>query len=391
MTLRVLPVVMIDFLSRRVGFNAGELGLLAGIYYVGYSLSHIPIGICLDQYSPRYTIFICILLCVLGLYLTAFAEGVWEIFVSRFLIGIGSVAGILGAAKVVVDFYPKNYGLMLGLTVMIGVCGAYYGAQPIREMLISLSPEQVMQGLALFGIILAASIWALYVTKGSVATAQSNKLGIKATLQLAIRNRSFWIMGLFAGLMVGPLEGFADLWGIKYLVQIHGLSDTEGAFSITLIFIGLGIGCPVLGYMTKQIVDLRKSIIFCGIALLGLLVLLFSGYKFGTMGIYAICLFIGVFSSYQTSVFTMTTLKASAEIVSVATAIVNMTIMIFGFVYHAVIGYVLDIFFVSSQTDMLVYSASAYQSSFAVILLGIILGTIGFYKFVMPVHTGIQK
>jgi predicted MFS family arabinose efflux permease len=382
MTLRVLPVVMIDFLSRRVGFNAGELGLLAGIYYIGYSMAHIPIGICLDNYSSRYTIFVCILLCVLGLYLTAFAEDLWEIFISRFIIGVGSVGGILGAAKLVVDFYPKNYGLMLGLTVTIGVCGAYYGAQPIRQMLVSLSPEQVMQGLGLFGIILAASIWALYVTKPKEST--SKKLSVKDTLKFAMKNRNFWIMGLCGGLMVGPLEGFADLWGIKYLTQIHGLSYSEAAFGITLIFIGLGIGTPILGFITKNITDLRKVIICSGIALLILLLTLFSGLELEGWVIYIICLFIGIFSAYQIVVFTLATNLATAEIMSVATAIVNMTIMIFGFIYHAAIGYMLDIFFVSSDTNMLVYTNYAYQCSFAVILLGIILGVIGFYNIVIP-------
>jgi MFS family permease len=386
MTLRVLPVVMIDFLSRRVGFNAGELGLLAGIYYVGYSMAHIPIGICLDNYSSRYTIFACILLCVLGLYLTAFAEGLWEIFISRFIIGVGSVAGILGAAKIVVDFYPKNYGLMLGLTVTIGVCGAYYGAQPIRGMLVSLSPEQVMQGLGLFGIILAASIWALYVAKPKNIGQEKKKLGIKATINFAMKNRNFWIMGFFGGLMVGPLEGFADLWGIKYLTQIHGLNNSEAAFSITLIFIGLGIGAPILGLITKIIIDLRKVIIFSGIMLLILLLVLFSGFELGAVLIYAICLFVGIFSAYQIIVFSLATNLATAEIVSAATAIVNMTIMIFGFIYHAVIGYILNIFFVSSGTDMLVYTNYAYQCSFAVILLGIILGIVGFYKMRITVN-----
>ncbi len=380
MTLRVLPAVMIDFLARKVGFDAGDLGLLAGIYYVGYSFAQIPVGVCLDTYSPKYVIFGCIMLCVSGLYITAFASSLAEIFIARFLIGIGSVAGILGAVKAIGDFYPKNYGVVLGLTVMIGVCGAYYGAEPIRRMLVVLSPEQVMQGLGLFGIILAASILALYSKSSKKEEATEEKLDIKAIFNFAIKNKKFWMIGLFGGLMVGPLEGFADLWGIKYLMQIHGLTNEQAALSITMIFVGLGVGGPILGYLTKNIFALRSTIVFSGALLLLLFLALFTVTGFNPFAIYIVCLFIGIFSAYQIVVFTLATTIASHKMVAIATAIVNMTIMIFGFVYHTAIGFVLDKFFVSARSDMLVYDATAYHSAFAVVLVGIVLGTIGFYR-----------
>ena len=83
MILRVMPVIMLDYLARKVGLNASQLGLLAGVYYIGYCIAHIPIGIMLDRLQPRCIIAGCILICVAGLYLTSFATSTFEIFFAR--------------------------------------------------------------------------------------------------------------------------------------------------------------------------------------------------------------------------------------------------------------------------------------------------------------------
>jgi len=121
MTLRIMPVVMLDYLAKKVGFNATQLGLLAGTYYIGYCLAHVPIGLLLDRLQPRYIIAGCLLLCVAGLYIKIYADSTIEVFFARFLIGFGSAAGILGAIKVICDFYRPIFGIMLGLTISVGI------------------------------------------------------------------------------------------------------------------------------------------------------------------------------------------------------------------------------------------------------------------------------
>jgi hypothetical protein len=38
-------------------------------------------------------------------------------------------------------------------------------------------------------------------------------------------NKKFFIYCILAGLMVGPLEGFADIWGVQYLINTQGLTE----------------------------------------------------------------------------------------------------------------------------------------------------------------------
>ena len=377
MTLRVMPVIMLDYLAHKVGFNAGQLGLLAGIYYIGYCIAHIPIGLMLDRFQPRYIIAGCLLICIGGLYIKMFASSTFEVFLARFLIGFGSAAGILGSIKVICDFYRPIFGVILGLTISIGILGAYYGAEPIRILLTSsLSYEQVIEGLILFGIMLAASIIAFY---GRTATIIETK-PIFVTLTHAFKNKKLLYIGLCSGLMVGPLEGFADLWGMNYLVQIHHLTANEATYSISLIFIGLGIGCPIFGYLSKQVNSSTKVIAYIGVMMLIALTILFSTTELKSSIIYILCCLIGVLSSYQILSFVVVQKIESATNISISIALLNMMIMLFGFIYHGLIGFILDTFFISSTTDALVYGADAYQGAFSVILAGIAVGAIGFWR-----------
>ena len=201
----------------------------------------------LDRIYPGYIIAGSLLICILGLHITSISTSTPTLFIARFIIGFGSAGGILGAIKVICDFYSKNFGILLGFAITIGICGSYYAAEPVRIMLLSLSYEQVLKSLILFGLVLAASIVAFYTMS------KNAKHHIKWSFALleTLKNKKIWYIGISGGLMTGPITGFADFWGIRFLTQIHHLSASEASFSISLIFIGLGIGCPIAGYFSK--------------------------------------------------------------------------------------------------------------------------------------------
>lgn len=376
MVLRILPIIMIDFLSRKVGLTAASVGLLAGIYYIGYCLAHIPVGICLDKFQPKNVIILSIILCISGIYLTSYADTMQDILISRFIIGIGSAAGFLGAARVTAKFYPQKFGLMLGLTVTIGFAGALWGAKPISNMLTSLSPLHALQAMALFGMILIAAIFSFYVTN------QDNKFSRDSAIDKfrdAICDKRLWLLGLFGGLMVAPLEGFAGIWGIKYLQHIRIMSKEESEFCMNVLLIGAALGFPFVGYLTSKC-DLRKMIIFLGTANVILISILLSDLILTHNMVYGLCFAIGFLTTHEIAIFTMLTKIIKKERISISIAIVNMIIMSFGFTYHALIGYIIEIFFTSSGIDLFLYSTLAYQVSFSVIVIGILLGVIGFWR-----------
>ncbi len=53
-------------LTRELGLNAGDLGLLTSFYFLGFACAQLPAGILLDRYGPRRTEAVMLLVSVAG-------------------------------------------------------------------------------------------------------------------------------------------------------------------------------------------------------------------------------------------------------------------------------------------------------------------------------------
>src|SRR5690349_22155978 len=65
--LRVMPNIMLTDIMQKFSIDAALFGQFSGVYYIGYSLLHLPVGILLDRFGPRKIMTGCIFLTVIGL------------------------------------------------------------------------------------------------------------------------------------------------------------------------------------------------------------------------------------------------------------------------------------------------------------------------------------
>src|SRR3984885_10674396 len=72
--LRVMPSIMLNDITSQFHIDATVFGQFSGVYYIGYSLMHLPIGIMLDRFGPRKIMTGCILLTLVGLVPLIFAD-----------------------------------------------------------------------------------------------------------------------------------------------------------------------------------------------------------------------------------------------------------------------------------------------------------------------------
>jgi MFS family permease len=155
--LRVLPGILMDDTMARFSMDVLLFGQFSGIYYIGYALAHLPIGVMLDRYGPKRIVPACVLLSVAGVLPFVFAtHWAWPIL-GRALTGIGSSAAILGVFKVIrLAFKEQRFARMLSISVSIGLVGAIYGGAPVRQLHIAFGYRPIVIGLAVVGVALAA-------------------------------------------------------------------------------------------------------------------------------------------------------------------------------------------------------------------------------------------
>ncbi|MBA2727953.1 MAG: MFS transporter [Parachlamydiaceae bacterium] len=369
--LRVMPNIMLDDIMNQYQIDAAIFGQFSGFYYIGYSLLHLPIGIMLDRYGPKKVMSGCILLTVVGLMPLLFSDYWIYPIAGRFLIGVGSSAAILGVFKVVrMAFSEGRFARMLSFSVMIGLIGAIYGGAPVSYMSDVLGYQAVVKFLAFAGIGLAIITYLVIPDiKSKPQTA------VFSDIKEVFGNYRVVLTCLFAGLMVGPLEGFADVWGTAFLKQSYGF-DTALATSLpSMIYIGMCFGAPVLNFMAEKMGSYLGAIIAAGVGMTASFVCLLSWQlPYGTVSISFVI--VGICCAYQILAIYQASVYVREEVAGLTTAVANMIIMIFGYAFHTAIGTVVNAMGGPNAPDAMNYGLTVIP-----IALGI--GTIGFVSLML--------
>jgi predicted MFS family arabinose efflux permease len=363
--LRVMPNIMIDDIMTRFHISSAAFGQFSGVYYIGYSLMHLPIGIMLDRYGPKKIMTASIVLIVLGMMPLLFADHWLYPIIGRVLIGMGSSTAILGVFKVVrMTFTEARFTRMLTLSVTIGLLGAIYGGGPVSYMLETLGYERVIELFSLGGLLLAGITYWLVPDIQSPPESQ-----VLSDIKSVLSNSKVLLSCCFAGLMVGPMEGFADVWGSAFLRQAYGFDVTTAASLPSMIYIGMCFGGPLLSLLAERISYL-PTIGFAGAVMTAAFAFILVA-PLSSMALSISFLLIGICSSYQILAIYKTSTYVSENQAGLTTAIANMIIMIFGYAFHTAIGMTVDAF--GGQM-----AASALEYGVAVIPIALCLGTAGY-------------
>ncbi len=372
--LRVIPNIIGPELIDRFQIGASGIGQFSGLYYLGYTLAHIPVGILLDRFGPRLVLSACVILTFLGTTPLLFDSWAYCNF-GRIVVGIGSSASAIGLFKVIsMCFSQEKFARMVSFSITIGLLGAMYGGLPLHLLLSKFGWNYVFLAFIVFGCLLTLAIFFL-TPKNNFAAIPSGQTRIGLSdLKNLICNKNILLISLFGGLMVGPLEGFADGWATTFFIKVYHISEDLASFLPSLIFIGMCFGLSLLAYILEKKPRRHYEIIIsCSVIMAVNFILLLSSYY----NIYIIgtsLILIGGASAYQVVATCKAISYASHSMIAVATAISNMIVMFFGYFFHTLIPEIIN-FYSNGDSHS---DAAALVKSISIIPIGLIIAIIGF-------------
>lgn len=386
--LRPLPNIIMPEILSRYGIGAAEFGSYAGIYYIGYIAVHIPIGILLSRFGAKLIIPICIALTAIGLVPLIYLDSWSAVYIGRILTGVGSSAAAIGSLQIFRILYPAKFSAMLGAMVSLGLLTTFYSSIPLNIAIESFGLNNSISLLLYAGLILALITYFL-LPKSVSETSRSE---IWSDIKAIIFNYKLLLASLFAGLMIGPLEGFADAWGSSFMISIYGLEKTVADKISFSVFLGMCAGCIILPYIADRTRLFFGVTIFSGFIMLGCMMLILNGAADINNLIY-ICIIMGIFCAYQVVIIPKIATFVSEERSGMAGAAANMILMTFGWVYHNAIGKSLDFFGSSNIDGVKSYTAEALTKSISIIPMGMLVGIVGLILMVIAniVHARLIK
>jgi Na+/melibiose symporter-like transporter len=305
-------------------------------------------------------------------------------------VGAGSAAGFLGAAKVVSDAFPESsYSRMIGLTVTVGLAGATGTAKLLSLFQHFFSAKALVIVLSVVSIVLAVISLNILKPLERKDLEKHNHHDLDAGFSLAsmaviFSMKNIWILGLANLLLMGAIEGFADVWGVNYLTSCFPISRDVASDFTTAVLGGMMLSGIVLPALSQRI-HAVAVVIACGLGM----VACFAGIMFFLPYQHTVFLLlfglIGFFSGYQNFVLIYGNTLVAPQLRGVVTAFLNGIGMLAGSFFHVAIGNVLEMNSSLNGSGLPAYSAQAYQKAISVIPGAAVLGTgILFFFIFLP-------
>ena len=376
--LRLSAGILREDIIQKFSVDAASFGTLAGYYYLGYSGAQIPLGIMLDRLSFRFVTSIAIATAGIGT-LTFVTTDNWNLLLlGRFLIGVGSGVAFLSVAKITTTHFEEKYhSLLLGFSFTFGLIGAVFGATPMQLLFDKFGYNDTFNTLALTAFLLAG----MMLLFGKMDTARNTDTNnIFSSVIKLLLNPKILLIGISGGLMVGSLEGFADVWAIPFFSQIFAMSKNESRTITSFVYIGMCFGGPLLALAAGLIRSANFMIFLTGTFTIIVFLILFYLPPLSLTTSAILMFFLGIFCCYQVLVFTVVSSQVEASSAGLAIAVTNCINMSFGHFFHSVIGNALQNNWNGEVNEMgsAIYTIDNFIYALAIIPICCFIGQLGF-------------
>lgn len=252
-TIQLSSSTIINGLIHDFHLSAFSAALLLSSYYYIYMVLQIPAGILIDRFGPRRLLTFGAIACVFSCYLFAHATGLFSAFVGRILLGGGLAFAFIGTLSLISRWFPiERFAFIVSIAEMVGMLGAAFSSVLLTHVVQQNGWRSSIYSFGSIAAILAVFLWVMVrdAPKRYMHQCPAVSLGlidIYRDLGLLLKRGIVWVNALYSGLMFALITVFVGLWGINFLVLADHFSLTTASITSNMAFIGLAMGCPIVG------------------------------------------------------------------------------------------------------------------------------------------------
>jgi MFS family permease len=387
--LRVSIAVVAHELSRDLGLNPSQLGLLGGALFYSFALVQIPVGWALDRFAPRIIVALVPLSSAAGVFLFSLADGFVLALIGRILGGIGMSVVFMGALKVFsLRYAPAHFATLAGLIISISTAGNILATTPL-----ALACSALGWRLAFFlvGVVIVLNSLIAYLVLGSLeapsnpgsASRAQSGLSIWQGLKTLARSGVLWQCSGLAFFRYGTLVSLQGLWGGPYLQDVLNFSSLDTGNILFIFSMGITVGAALSGRLSDRVFKTRKWVALPSMALYSIFFLGLAGFV-SIEPLWANMLlffFTALCGSAGNIVYTQVKELEPADLTGLAVTTVNFFTVAGGAVFMHLLGFIMQHYPRAGDT----LPPEAYHTAFLVCFFGIALSLIS-YSFSKDSH-----
>ncbi|MEY8702122.1 MFS transporter, partial [Francisella philomiragia] len=282
-----------------------------------------------------------------------------------------------------------KFAFVCSFLMTAAMMGALLGQVPLVYLIeITGSWHRALIGYACFSIVMALLYLALvrdYNPEASFANDSKGNTGTLAGIKKVLMNKNNWYLTLYTGLTFTTIDVFGGIWGNNYFRELYGIPAKEASFIVSMMFLGLAIGSPVIGKLSEKFDNRVKiMIIFHIIATICLaLVLQFKltpGISGALLFVFGFCL--GVYML----AFAIGNRINPIVVAATVAALINTGEPLLGALFDPLIGHLLDLTWTGQYIDVnnqitsvaaegahRYFHISAYHNAFLILVFSMIV------------------
>ena len=372
--LQVSPSVMTSELMQSFHIHAAGLGNLAATFFYAYLVVQLFAGPLLDRFSPRILMSFAILMCAIGTIIFSVANMLWVAAIGRMMVGVGAAFATVGYMKMAAIYFPPHrFALVGGLLATAAMIGAMLGETPLALMVHAFGWQNSLFYIGFTGAALALFFLIIVQDKKDTHLLDSPAEGQlrlnKNDFLSVLKRKQNWLLAFYSGMAFAPVAVFGGLWGNPFLQAVYHTDAITTANFISLIFLGLAIGGPVLGYVSDRLQN-RLGVMCFGsvISLVSIALVIYCYLPFFALRLALLCFGFGT-GAFMLGFATGKDINPPMLAATVV-ALINTGDAIFGAVTEPFIGKLLDVFWRGGHAfGARIYAVASYREALTILVV----------------------
>ena len=283
--LRSITATLTPILTTEFNLSAGNLGLLAGGYFIGFAIMQIPVGFLLDKHGPKKIISSFLVIAIIGTLSFALAKTFAGLLISRIFIGVGVSACMMGPLTGYRVWFAEKYQQRANSwMLMVANLGFVSSTLPVQILLPEIGWRSIF-GLIAILTLLSIILILMFVPNWNKTDETLKKENLSALSEIW-KNKFFISLIPIAFINYGGIQAIQTLWAGPWMLEVAGYNAIQSATGLFWINITMLIAFLFWGYILPKIesfgVDSIKIIkIGLPISYIVLFLIIYLGQKAG--------------------------------------------------------------------------------------------------------------